>query len=142
MIQVEQVKMAVNGARPDPQVVPKARRRRFNAEYKLAIVREAERCVQAGEIGALLRREGLYSSHLADWRAQMALGQLSALAPRKRGRKPSEALRQAAELARIERENARLRERLRQAEVIIAAQKKLAELLGRPLEELTMDGQA
>jgi transposase-like protein len=125
--------------RPDPEVVPKAKRRRFTADYKLAIVREADRCSQPGQIGALLRREGLYSSHLSDWRSQVALGQLSALTPTKRGPKPSEAVRQAAELARVQRENARLRERLRQTEAIIAAQKKLAELLGQPLDETLTD---
>lgn len=139
MIEAAQAGDVRNGARPNPEVVPKARRRRFTAEYKLAVVREADLCQHAGEIGALLRREGLYSSHLADWRSQVAQGQLSALAPRKRGRKPSEAKQQAAELARVERENARLRERLRQATVIIDAQKKLAELLGQPLEEIVTE---
>jgi transposase-like protein len=144
MSQAEVIGQSTNGRvaekRPDPEVVPKAKRRRFTAEYKLAVVREAERCSQPGQIGALLRREGLYSSHLSDWRRQVALGELSALAPTKRGPKPSEALRQAAELARVQRENARLRERLRQTEAIIAAQKKLAELLGQPLDETPTDG--
>jgi transposase len=139
---------AVEGARAetaarrrlDPEVVAKAKRRRFTAEYKLAVVREADQCTGLGEIGALLRREGLYSSHLTDWRRQREAGELAALAPRKRGRKPSELEQQAAEVARLERDNERLRERLRQAEAIIGAQKKLAELLGQPLDEPQNNG--
>jgi transposase-like protein len=121
----------VAGERPDPEVVPKARRRRFSAEYKLAVLREADVATEPGEIGALLRREGLFSSHLADWRRLREAGQLAGLAPKPRGRKPSAAQRQAAELARLQRENARLTERLRQAELIIDAQKKLGELLSQ-----------
>ena len=94
--------------------IAKAVRRRFTAEYKLQIVREAEQCGQ-GEVGALLRREGLYSSHLTNWRQQFANGQLAGLAPKKRGPKVDP---QAAELARLKRENERLQFKLRQAEAI------------------------
>jgi transposase-like protein len=72
---------------PDPEVVPKAKRRRFTAEYKLRIIREADTCTEPGEIGSLLRREGLYSSYLSKWRQQQEEGQLEALSSRKRGRK-------------------------------------------------------
>jgi transposase-like protein len=87
---------------PDPEVVPKAERRRFTAEYKLRILAEADACTQRGEIGALLRREGLYRSHLDKWREQRRAGALQALAPQKRGPKPDP---QAAEIARLRHEN-------------------------------------
>jgi transposase len=108
---------------PDPQVVPKAERRRFSAEYKLSILAEADRCTEHGQIGALLRREGLYSSHLTTWRRQRDQGTLG----QKRGRKLDP---QAAEIKRLQRENEQLRARLERAEHIIDVQKKLAQLLG------------
>jgi transposase len=117
---------------PDPEVIPQAKRRQFSAEYKLRILTEADQCTRRGEIGALLRREGLYSSHLTTWRKQRDRGQLQGLAPQKRGRKPDP---QAAELARLQRENAQLRRRLEQAELIIDVQKKVAQMLGlNPVE--------
>jgi transposase len=109
---------------PDPQVVPQAERRHFSAEYKARILAEADACTERGQIGALLRREGLYSSHLDKWRKQRALGQLG---PQKRGRKADP---QAAEIARLRQEVERLQGRLQQAETIIEVQKKLSELLG------------
>ena len=112
---------------PDPEVVPRAKRRQFSAQYKLRILTEADQCTGRGEIGALLRREGLYSSHLTTWRRQRDRGQLAGLTPKKRGRKPDP---QAAELARLQRENERLKGRLQQAETIIEVQKKLSQLLG------------
>ena len=112
---------------PDPEVVPRAKRRQFSAKYKLRILAEADQCTQRGEIGALLRREGLYSSHLTTWRKQRDRGQLEGLTPKKRGRKPDP---QAAELARLQRENERLQARLEQAETIIEVQKKLSQMLG------------
>jgi len=112
---------------PDPQVVPKAERRKFSAEYKLRILAEADECSQRGEIGALLRREGLYASHLEKWRKQRECGALAGLRGQKRGRKPEP---QAAEMARLQRENEQLRARLERAEHIIDVQKKLAQLLG------------
>ena len=112
---------------PDPEVVPQAKRRRFSAEYKLRVLAEADSCTRPGEIGALLRREGLYSSHLTTWRRQRDEGQLQGLSGRKRGRK---AERQAAEVAELCRENEQLQARLQQAETIIDVQKKLCGLLG------------
>ena len=118
---------------PDPEVVAQAKRRRFTAEYKLRVLEEVEQCQEAGAIGALLRREGLYSSHLTSWRRQRAADQLQGLRPKKRGRKPDP---QAAELARLQRENARLKARLEQAETIIEVQKKLCRLLDLPTAEM------
>ncbi len=135
-----QVKPAVaNGSHPmliqepDPQVVPKAERRRFSAEYKQRILTEADRCSGPGQIGALLRREGLYSSHLTTWRRQREQGVLN----QKRGRKPDP---HAAEIKRLEHENERLRLRLERAERIIDVQKKLAQLLGTNLVEMPSNG--
>ena len=113
--------------KPDPEVVPKAKRRNFSAEYKLRILAEADACIERGDVGALLRREGLYSSHLDKWRMQRRRGVLRALAPQKRGPKVDS---QAAEIARLRRENERLQARLEQAETIIEVQKKLSSLLG------------
>lgn len=110
---------------PDPEVTPPIRRR-FTATYKQRILEEAERCTQPGELGALLRREGLYASHLTRWRAERRAGQLE---PHKRGRKADP---QAAELARLQRENQRLKAQLERAELIIDAQKKLCQLLNLP----------
>jgi transposase len=119
--QVQSSQAAANGqlkpAEPDPEVVPVRQRRRFSAVYKQRILEEAERCRQPGEVGALLRREGLYSSHLTRWRQQRRSGQLE---PRKRGR---QADAQAAELKRLQRENERLKAQLERAELIIDAQK-------------------
>jgi len=113
---------------PDPEVVPRAKRRQYTAEYKLRIVEEADSCSEPGEIGALLRREGLYSSQLSKWRRQRAEGQLQALAERKRGRKAQE--QQVHELDELRREKEQLQVRLQQAELIIEVQKKLSQLLG------------
>ncbi len=123
----------------DPEVAPKATRRQFSAAEKLRILQEADACTQAGQIGALLRREGLYSSQLATWRRLRAQGQLHALTPQQRGPKPApDAV--AEEVAQLRRENARLQARLTQAETIIEVQKKVSQLLGLappppPLEE-------
>ena len=118
----------MNGERkmPDPEVSTKAKRRSFTAQYKRRILEEADRCTKPGEIGAMLRREGLYSSNLSKWRREREAAELAGLAPKKRGRKPD---KEAAELAKLRRENERLRKQLDQAELIIAAQKKLARLL-------------
>jgi transposase-like protein len=117
---------------PDPEVVSETRGRRFRAEYKQRILAEVDQCQEAGAIGAILRREGLYSSHLTTWRRQRVQGQLAGLSPKKRGRKPDP---QAAELARLQRENERLKARLQQAETIIEVQKKVSQLLGlAPIE--------
>jgi transposase len=122
---------------PDPEVVPQAKRRQFTAKYKLHILEEADRCTKPGQIGELLRREGLYSSHLSKWRQQRARGQLHGLAPKKRGRKGQDPT--VAELARLRRENERLRAQLAQAEIIIDVQKKLAQLLGLNTAETEND---
>ena len=115
---------------PDPEVKPQGKRRRFPREYKLRILAEAERSTAPGAIGALLRREGLYSSHLTTWRRQREAGELAAGAPKSRGRKPD---KQAQELAQLQQENERLRAQLERAELIISAQKKLAHALERTL---------
>ncbi len=112
----------VNGKYADPEVRVQATRRRFSAEYKARILAEADQC-QYGELGSLLRREGLYHSHLSTWRAQRARGEL---AGRRRGPTPNPA---ASEAARLAKENAKLRRQLEQAEAIIEAQKKLTRLL-------------
>jgi len=118
---------------PDPEVVPKAKRRKFTAEYKRRILEEADNCTEAGQIGALLRREGLYSSHLTTWRRQRDLGVVKGLSPRKRGRKRKDELER--EVVRLQRENERLQANLEQAETIIDVQKKLSRLLGLATEE-------
>jgi transposase-like protein len=116
---------------PNPEVPAKAQRRKFTPEYKLQIVREAERCKEPGEIGALLRREGLYSSLLTAWRREVEQGTRAALRSKKRGPKARVVDPRVKEL---ERENARLRKRLEHAELIITVQKKVSKLLGIPLE--------
>jgi len=121
------------GASAAVEVVAKARRRQFSAAYKARILREAEACRATGQIGALLRREGLYSSHLVEWRRLRARGALEALAAKKRGRKPARDARDR-ELTRLSQENARLRRKLAQAEAVIEIQKKLSTILGIPLE--------
>ena len=124
---------------PDPEVVPMAERRRFSAEEKLRIVEEAEACTEPGEIGALLRREGIYSSYLSRWRQARDRGQLTALGAQRRGRKPATDAALVRELARLRRENERLQARLDQAEAIIEVQKKLSQLLGPSSEENESD---
>ena len=111
---------------PDPEVVERGTRRRFRAEYKLRILREADACRGDGDVGALLRREGLYSSHLVSWRKQRDGG----LSSRKRGRKANPLRKQ---LKVLERENARLRKRLKRTDLLLDIQKKASELLGIPL---------
>jgi transposase len=113
---------------PNPEVVERARRRQFSASYKLRILEEADACTAPGQLGALLRREGLYSSHLTEWRRHRAAGTLASLAPRRRGRPPVSAAE--AELARLRAENERLACRLEAAEAIIEVQKKVSALLG------------
>jgi len=116
---------------PDPEVPEKTVRRKFTAAYKLRILKEADGCIEFGQIASLLRREGLYSSNLTSWRRQVAQG----LIPKKRGpvaRKADPLTRRNAEL---ERENARLTHKLKQAELIISVQKKVAELLKESSEE-------
>lgn len=120
---------------PDPEVSMRARRRRFTAEYKLRIVRAADAARDPGEIGALLRREGLYSSHLAAWRKQYRDGALRGLAAKKRGPARARPSAEALRVQQLERENARLKQRLDVAETIIAFQKKASEILGIELQQ-------
>jgi transposase len=115
---------------PDPEVFENKPRRRFTAKYKLRILQEAEACKEPGQIGALLRREGLYSSNLTTWRKQQKKGLLAALGPKKRGRKPVPKNPLADRVAQLERENRQLTEKLRKAETIIDVQKKISEILG------------
>ena len=113
----------------DPEVSAKATRRRFTAAYKLSIVKKADACKTPGETGELLRREGLYSSHLSSWRKAAREGSLRGLA-KKRGPRLSGGTREAKRVRKLERENARLREELRKARIIIDVQGKVAGLLG------------
>lgn len=126
----------------DPEVTARAARRRFSARYKLQILRTADACAGAGEVGTLLRREGLYSSHLTTWRRQRDAGSLAALAPQKRGRPAAASSPLARRIAELERDNAALTRRLHQAETIIDVQKKLCTLLGIPLPAPASDGSA
>jgi transposase-like protein len=114
---------------PDPEVPSRPRRRRFNAAYKRRVLEETDQLREPGEIGAYLRREGLYSSSLSRWRAQRDRGLLDALAPRRRGPKPAPRSPERARIAELERQNQDLRTRLRQADLIIEVQKKVAALL-------------
>lgn len=137
MTQKQIEKISENGTgqaqRPDPEVLPKAKRRNFTASYKLWVLAEADKCrQQPGQMGALLRREGLYASHLTTWQRQREAGQMAGLKPRKRGRKAHE---EAPELNQLRHENKRLTRQLEQAELIIEAQKKLSEILGITLEQ-------
>jgi len=109
------------------EVVAKAKRRQYMAEYKLRILRELDECTGKGDIGAVLRREGLYSSMIRKWREQREKGSLNGLSGQKRGPKVDP---NAAELARLQRENKRLKEQLERAELIIEVQKKVARLMG------------
>jgi transposase-like protein len=124
------------GARPatDVEVVAKAARRRFTAEYKRRIVREADRCTKPGEIGALLRREGLYSSLLTTWRAARDRGALAGLSAKKRGPKATPPDPREKKIAELEREVGRQTKRAERAEALVELQKKVAALLGTPLE--------
>ena len=126
-------------AHPDPEVVAQAKRRRFTAEYKHAFLREADRAKGPGAIGALLRREGLYSSHLATWRRERETVVRKALTPQKRGPKSKRDPLQE-ENQKLLKENARLTEQLRKAEIVIDVQKKVGALLGWPIPPQDPDG--
>jgi transposase-like protein len=116
------------------EVVAKAKRRRFTAEAKLKILREADACTKPGEIGALLRREGLYCSSLKTWRAQRRKGELDGLTQKKRGPAPREKHPLAAKVAVLEREVARQTARAERAEALVSLQKKVSEVLGIELK--------
>jgi len=124
------------GVVPDPEVPAKAKRRQFSPEYRLQILKEADACKGTGEIGALLRREGLYSSHLVTWRKQRETGALAGMRARKRGPKGRG---EDPRLKQLVRENARLQRQLKQAVTIIEIQKKVAGILGIPLNAPELD---
>lgn len=124
--------------RPNPEVVAKPRRRTFTADYKRRILDEADAARFSGSVGALLRREGLYSSHLVSWRRERDAGVLDALTPHKRGPK-SKRHPLDDENQKLRRLNERLTEQLRKAEIIIDVQKKVAALLGRPIPETSSE---
>jgi transposase len=121
---------------PDPEVPAKPTRRRFSADYRIRILKEADACKKAGELGALLRREGLYSSHLITWRQQRDRGALVGMRATKRGPKPRAV---DSRVKQLEAENRRLQHKLQRAETIITLQKKVAEILGIPLKPLDSD---
>jgi transposase-like protein len=127
---------ALRAAAPDPEVPAKAQRRRFPAEYRLRILKQADACKKPGELGALLRREGLYSSLLTNWRRQREQGALQDMRSRRRGPK-SQAV--DPRVKQLEVENRRLQRKLQRAETIITLQKKVAEILGIPLKPLDID---
>ena len=120
---------------PDPEVAATAKRRQFSSGDKRRILAAADRCTEVGEIGALLRREGLYSSQLATWRKQRAATERAGLEPQKRGRKADPTLAEARRVATLTKENERLRRKLATAQTIIDVQKKLCTLLGLPTAE-------
>jgi hypothetical protein len=119
-----------SSGRLDPEVPEKTPRRRFSAKYKLEVLKRADAFTQPGELGALLRKEGLYSSNLTTWRRQRDQGLLNALSPKKRGRKKIEKNPLAQEVASLQKETERLRRKLKKAETIIEVQKKISEMLG------------
>jgi transposase-like protein len=121
---------------PDPEVPAKVQRRQFTAEYRRRILKEADACKKRGALGALLRREGLYSSHLVNWRRQREQGELVAGRARKRGPTPRPV---DPRVKHLEVENRRLQRKLARAETIITLQKKVAEILGIPLKPLDID---
>ena len=121
-----QLKVAV----PDAEVVVTASRRQFSQSYKQRVLAEADQCQTSGEVGGLLRREGLYSSHLSRWRQAREQGKLAGDAERKRGRKADP---QAAQVARLTKENERLKQELEQAQLVVDIQKKVSQLLGLKL---------
>ena len=127
--------LAPSGAQPDPEVVATVRRRQFTSADKRRILEAADRCTQPGEIGALLRKEGIYSSHLSTWRRQRAADERAALEPQKRGPKADPAQAEDRRVLQLTQENDRLRRKLAQANAIIDVQKKLCALLGLPTDE-------
>ena len=126
---------ALAGRAPDPEVVAKPKRRQFSGEYRLRILEEADRCTRPGEIGRLLRREGLYSSHLSVWRKARRNGSLKALTPKKRGAKPAESNPLNPKVRQLEAKVTRLEKELATAHTIIDVQGKVAGLLGLNLDD-------
>jgi transposase-like protein len=122
------------GTLAEVEVLAKPVRRRFTVEYKRRIVKEADSCSGSGEVGALLRREGLYSSHLSAWRAARDRGELAGSAPMKRGPAPKPVDPRDKRIVELERENRKLARRAERAEALVAVQKKVSELLGIQLD--------
>lgn len=133
---MQSVTPSVSPAVPSTEVKGTAKRRQYSSSTKRRILEAADRCTQPGEIGALLRREGIYSSHLGKWRKQRQAADLAALEPRKRGPKADPGLADAHRMADLTRENARLRGQLSHAHLIIEVQKKISMLLGLPPADL------
>jgi transposase len=131
------VETASNGVKSltEVEVVAKAERRRFTAQYKQKVLREADDCKQPGEIGGLLRREGLYWSNLANWRKQRERGELAGLSTKKRGPKWREKNPLAERVRELERDNTRLKRRAERAEGIVELPKKVSEIFGIELEK-------
>jgi len=131
------VETGSNGAKSltEVEVLVKAERRRYTAEYKLKVLREADHCKQSGEVGALLRREGLYWSNLTNWRKQRERGELAGLRQKTRGPQRREATPLAERVRELERDNARLKRRAERAEGLVELQKKVSEILGIELGE-------
>lgn len=129
---------AASNAAMETEVAPQAKRRSYTAEYKMRIVREAEQCTKHGEMGILLRREGLYSSTVSLWRRQSEKGMISNMKNQKRGRK-KKMTENDKRIQDLERENARLRKDLKQAETIIEIQKKISDLMGISQPEYKRD---
>src|SRR5438093_3757818 len=127
--------METSGMTTETEVVAKARRRRFTAAEKLRVLREADGCTKPGELGALLRRQGLYSSHLSAWRAARKRGELAGLTPRPRGPKAKPVDPRDKKIAELERQTRRLLARLERAEGLIELQKKVAAILSEPLTD-------
>ena len=125
----------VTAAVAEVEVSAKAQRRRFTAEYKRKILQEADACTKPGEIGALLRREGLYSSHLTTWRALRERGELAGLTPKKRGPKARDVDERDRRIVELEQQLARAEAKVERAELIIEVQKKLGRLLGVEMPE-------
>ena len=123
-------------ADPDPEVPAKATRRHFSADYRVRMLKLADACKKPGDVGALLRREGLYSSHLTHWRQQRERGALAGMRARKRGPRPQPI---DPRVKQLEGENVRLQRKLQRAETIITLQKQVAEILGIPLKPLDID---
>jgi transposase-like protein len=122
--------MPRSSSRPDPEVLEKKPRRRFSAKYKLKVLAEIDACGKPGEIGAILRREGLYHSNISTWKRQREQGMLQGLTPKKRGRKNKEVNPLSKRVAELERKNKRLADKLKKAETIIDVQKKISDILG------------
>lgn len=129
--------MGEGSVKQEVEVVAKAQRRRFTAVYKRRILQEADRCRKPGEVGALLRREGLYSSHLTTWRAARARGELAGDGAKRRGPTPQPSPPEAKRILQLEREVRRLRARAERAEALVEVQKKLSALLQQDAEPST-----